>query len=583
MIKNKPSEMMVWKKYYNEEAKNIEFPKTTVYNLVYDINKNNKDSIAISYGDNDICYGQFFDKVEEVKESLKNKVKPGEIITVASLNTPELIYLFYALGELHAITNMIDPRTSYQGILDYIKEADSSKLLVINLFNDKLKEITKDSNVNEIINVSLRNSAKKLPFKVSLISILTDIKKELQYRDEHHIDFEDYLKKEGNIDNSLYDYNYKEDLPLTIVHTGGTTGVPKGVLLSHDGYNAMAWQYKYSGINLQAHHSFMNMMPPFLAYGSDMFHMPFVIGMKVVLVPLFDANKFDQLIHKYKPNHFAGVPNHMMNLTKSKLLNNKDLSYIITAASGGDGITCQNHQKANEFLINRGAKNGVSSGYALSEVNSIFSVCVNENVKYGSAGFPVPGANVGIFDENNNELGFNEIGQICINTPTQMIGYYENEAETEKVLKIHNDGKTWVHTGDLGYIDEDGFVWITDRIKNVIVRFDGFKLYPSKIEEVINSHYAVENSKVVGIIDCNYDQGELPMAYIKLKPEYVEIESKILADIKNICESRLPEYFLPVDYKIKDSFPLTPIGKVDVMRLKNEDINKKVLIKSKKY
>lgn len=569
--KLKPSEEKKWKKFYTEEAKNIDFPKTTAFNLVREENKNRKDNIAICYGEKEICYGELFDKVDETIDTLKTKVNPGEIVSVASLNTPELIYLFYALGELHAISNMIDPRTSYNGILDYIKEADSDKLMLLNLFNDKLKTICADSNIKEIINVSLRDSANKLPFSQVLVSLLTDILTKLKYNDKNHYSFEEYMKIKGNVINDSYDFSYKENLPLTIVHTGGTTGIPKGVLLSHDGYNAMAWQYKYSGIDLQAKHRFMNMMPPFIAYGSDMFHMPFVMGMKVDLIPMFNPKKFDKLVYKYKPNHFAGVPNHLTKLGDSKKLQKEDMSYNITAAVGGDGISSQNHKKASDFLISRGAKNGVSPGYAMTEVNSVFSVCVKENFKYGSAGFPLPGATAGIFDESNNELDYNEIGQVCLESPTKMLGYYKNQKENDAVLQTHKDGKVWVHTGDYGYIDEDGFLWITDRIKNMIIRHDGFKIFPSKIEEIVNSHKAVENCKVVGIKDSDYPQGKKPKVHIKLKKEFVNQEKKVLEEISNMCKAELAEYAVPTDFKIREDFPLTPIGKINVIALVDEE------------
>lgn len=572
--KMKPSEKMAWQKFQSEAAKNIVFPHTTAFDLVYEENKNRKDNIAIGYGDKEISYGEFFDSVAEVIDSFKTKVNVGEIVSVASLNTPELVYLFYGLGELHAITNMIDPRTSYNGILDYIKEADSSKLLLLNLFSEKFKSICDDTKVNEVINVSLKDSAKKLPLKLSLISSLTDALTKLKYSDEKHTKFADYIKSKGTVSNQPYDYKYSDDLPLTIVHTGGTTGVPKGVLLSHYGYNAMAWQYKYSGLDLQPGHRFMNMMPPFIAYGSDMFHMPFVMGMRVDLIPIFDPKKFDRLIHKYKPNHFAGVPNHLTNLNKSKVLNKDDLSYIITAAVGGDGISPQNHKKASEFLISRGAKNGISPGYAMTEANSVFSVCVEENFKYGSAGFPLPGATVGIFDEKNNELDSNELGQICLHTPTKMLGYYKNEEETKKSLQIHEDGKVWVHTGDLGYIDDDGHIWVTDRIKNMIIRHDGFKVYPSKIEDIVNSHPAVDFCKVVGITDFNYPQGQKPKVHIKLKPEYIGQAEKIIVEISIMCKDVLAEYAVPEDFKIREEFPLTPIGKIDARSLQKEDNEK---------
>ncbi len=578
----KPSEAKVWQKYQSEEAKHFDFPKTTVYDLVHEENKNRKDNIAFGYGERKIRYGEFFDKVDEMTDVLKTKVKPGEVFSIASLHTPELYYLFYSLGQLHAITNIIDPRTSYEGILHYLKEADSSKLLLLNIFNDKLKNVCNDSDIIDIINVSLRDSADKLPLDQALISYITDLNTSLKYNDNHHTKFDDYVEAKGNVSNESYNYTYEENLPLTIVHTGGTTGTPKGVLLSHDDLNAMAWQYKLSGLDLRPEHKFMNMMPPFIAYGFDMVHMPLVMGMEVDLVPMFDAKKFDLLIDKYKPNHFAGVPNHFTSISKSKTLDKQDLSYIITAASGGDGMSAQNQKINSEFLMAHGAKNGVSPGYAMTEVNSIFSVCVQDHFKYGSVGFPLPGATVGIFDENNNELKYNEDGQICLLTPTKMLGYYKNEAATNEVLVTHDDGKVWVHSGDLGHIDEDGYIWVTGRIKDMIIRHDGFKVFPGKIEKVINANPAVDECKVVGIRNLDYAQGQKPKVHIKLKKEYLGQEKRILNEIKNSCKTSLAAYEIPYDFEFRDSFPLTPIGKVNRIALQKEDEEKMDLNNTKK-
>lgn len=569
----KPSEEMIWQKYQSEEAKKIEFPKMSAYQLIKEENKNRKDNIAIGFYGTEISYGQFFDNVEETIDSLKGKVSIGEVVTVSALTTPELIYLFYALGELRAISNMIDPRTSLKGHADYINETNSSKLVTLNLFNDKLKDIFETTNIKEIINISLRDSSKRLPTPFNVISLVTDMLTKIKYNDDRHIKFEDYIKEENNLNIDYEIPMYEEGMPLTIVHTGGTTGIPKGVLLSHDGYNAMAWQYKYSGLDLQSKHRFMNMMPPFIAYGSDMFHMPLVIGMRVDIVSTFNPKKFDHLIDKYEPNHFAGVPSHLGGLKDSKILQKKDLSHIITPAVGGDGIDKKLHEDGNKFLLSRGTKQGISPGYALTEVNSVFSVCINEHFKYASAGFPLPGGTAGVFSENNEELDYNQRGELCLRTPTMMLGYYNNIEATNEILKKHEDGHIWVHTGDIAEIDNDGFIWIKGRIKNIIIRHDGFKVYPDIIEKVIRTHEAVKQCKVVGIRDFNYPQGQKPKAHIILKPEYVGDEKNIIEQISLICDEMLAEYVAPRDFKIRESFPLTNIGKIDTMTLQNEDDN----------
>ena len=284
----KPSQEMRWQKYQSEEARNISFPKMSVYDLVKEENKNRKDNIALGFYGNEICYGELFDKVEETIEGLKGKIQAGEVVTISALTTPELIYLFYALGEIRAISNMVDPRTSLKGLADYINEAESTKLVTLNLFNDNIKDIFNASTISEIINISLRDSAKQLPFKLNLASLVTDAITKLKYNDEKHIKFEDYIQNDQQVKDESPLPEYQENIPLTIVHTGGTTGIPKGVLLSHDTFNVMAWQYKYSGLDLQPHHRFMNMMPPFIAYGLDMLHMPLVMGQRVDIVSTFN-------------------------------------------------------------------------------------------------------------------------------------------------------------------------------------------------------------------------------------------------------------------------------------------------------
>lgn len=569
--KLKPSEEMKWQQYQSEDAKNIAFPKMSIYDLVRDENRNRKDNIALGFYGTEICYGEFFDKVDETIESLKKKVDAGEIITISALTTPELVYLFYALSELRAISNFVDPRTSFNGLVDYIKEVKSTKLVTLSLFNDKIKNIFEETTINEIINISLRNSASKLPFSLNMASLVTDMMTKIKYSDGKHIKFSDYINDIDPTSILQIKPDYQENMPLTIVHTGGTTGVPKGVLLSHDGFNAMAWQYKYSGLNLQSKHKFMNMMPPFIAYGLDMIHMPLVMGQKVDIVSNFNPKKFDRLVYQYKPNHFAGVPSHLGGLKDSKLLKNEDLSYIITPAVGGDGIMSKLHEEGSEFLLSHNAQQGITPGYALTEANSVFSVCINEHVKYGSAGFPLPGGTVGIFDENKEELGYNKQGELCLCTPTKMLGYYHNAEATKEMLKTHKDGKVWIHTKDISYIDEDGFIWVVGRIKDMIIRHDGFKVFPKMIEDIILTHYAVEQCKVVGIRDYEFPQGQKPKAHIKLKPEFITDEKKVIDEISILCEKMLAEYVVPHDFKCRDNFPLTPIGKIDTIALQKED------------
>ena len=164
-------------------------------------------------------------------------------------------------------------------------------------------------------------------------------------------------------------------------------------------------------------------------------------------------------------------------------------------------------------------------------------------------------------------------GEVCITGPNTMLGYFKNLEATNKMLKKHKDGKVWVHTGDIGHINEDGSLFIVDRIKRMMIRYDGFKIFPSLIEIVIGTHEAVDSCKVVAIADQEHSQGKLPKAHIVLKPQYKGKEKMIMEQIKLLCSEQLPEYVQPVDYKFRESLPLTSVGKIDYISLEKEDAN----------
>ena len=171
--------------------------------------------------------------------------------------------------------------------------------------------------------------------------------------------------------------------------------------------------------------------------------------------------------------------------------------------------------------------------------------------------------------DNNQELTYGQKGEICYCGDSVMKKYYNNDAETKKVLKMHDDGKVWMHSGDIGYIDNDGFLYVVGRIKRMFVR-SGFKLFSSEIENAIGSHYAVKNVAAVGVDDSI--EGSVPVVSIVLKDEYNkdELRNQILEEINDICKYKLFEYYMPLNYRIVDNIPYTKNGKVDFMTLKKE-------------
>lgn len=569
-----PSQEMIWQKFYPENAKNFSFPRMKTYDLVYELNKNRKDAKAFEYGDKVIRYGEFFDKVEDrIDYYQRLGIKPNDTILVSMLMSPEFIYDWYALGMLNAITNLIDPRISTDGIKKTIEDSKAKYLINTDLFLPNiLKAIGKDKD-KEIINYSLFNTTNKIPLDLRVICPLTGAFSKVASAFDSRINNTSLNDCAFNSSNAIPEY--VPDQGLTVVNTGGTTGSSKGVLLSHDNYNAMAYQYIVSEIGFQPNDVFLLVMPPWISYGSGMLHLSLVRGMDSIIISKLNSKKFDNYVLQYKPQWFAGVPAHYRRLATSKKVEKQGLSGLKAGAVGGDAVPAELFNLVDKFMTDNGASQGMYPGYAFTEVSSVLCVRQKGKFKPGSVGIPLPGVKIGIFkyDEENEvttdeELGYNQSGEICAQTPTQMLGYFNNDEETKKVIRQHKDGTYWIHSGDLGYLDEDGFVFVIGRIKEMITRHDGFKIYPNTIEKHINSFDAVDSCKVVGINDIINKNGQVPRAYIVLKPEYVKKENQVLKEIKAKCNIKLPKYYTEyLTLETIEKLPLTAIGKVDFKAL----------------
>lgn len=564
-----------WLKYYSEEAILKDLPEATCYEYLVDCNKDNMNAVALSYMGKKITFKEFFDNVERVSKSLSAMgLKEKDIVSISLPNIPEAAYLFYACSKLGIIANMIDPRTSNDGFSKYIREVDSKYVFIIDSYYEKVKKLSSDGIVDKVIAVS---PAESLPFGLnyayrlkSFFDGVKDANKKVAFSDKI-INWNKFLEEGKNI-LFVDSVHYEKNRPLVIEHTGGTTGVPKGVLLSNENINAVVMQSIMTGIDMKREHNWLDIMPTFIAYGVGMgLHLPLTIGMETILVPQFDADRFDDLLVKYKPVHMVGVPSYWGTIINSKKLAKKDLSYIIAPTVGGDSMDITLEKNANKFLEDHGSTSKITKGYGMTEVCGGVSGTVDDNNQIGSVGIPFVKSNIGIFNpETGEELPFNTEGEVCITGPNIMLGYYNNELATNDILKVHDDGTTWIHSGDIGYMDENGALFIIDRLKRMIIRYDGFKIFPSQIEKVISSHCDVEMCKVVGVDDICHSQGKLPKAHIVLKENTLD-EDVVLSNIKMLCESKLPEYMLPVEYKIREDLPLTPVGKVDYLALEKED------------
>jgi long-chain acyl-CoA synthetase len=366
---------------------------------------------------------------------------------------------------------------------------------------------------------------------------------------------------------SVSEAKYDPEHVAMIVHTGGTTGSPKGVMLGDKSLNALAMQGRINSFTRG--NSFLNVMPPFIAYGFAVgVHLPLSAGVVSVIIPNLDVSKLGKLIKKHRPNYMTGVPLHWQVLARDPRLAKMDMSQMSLAGVGGDAVSIPAEEEINKFLQSHGAPYKLYKGYGMTETASAAIACMGPHNKLGSVGFPLYMMTAGIFEpDTETELSYNTSGEICITGPNVMLGYYENPSETAAVKRLHKDGRYWIHTGDMGYMDEDGYVFIQSRIKRMIVRHDGFKVFPSMIENVIGSHASVSQCAAVAVTDTEHLQGKLPFVHVVPKKDAAVDTKSLEAELRALCMKELPEYALPVGFRFCDELPFTPIGKVDYRKL----------------
>lgn len=557
------SQAKPWLKYYAQKYIDQTLPALSAFEYVCQRSKNHLNDTALEYYGRKFTYADLIVNVKKTAAALRGAgVKKGDIVTVVSIMTPEIIALFYAADMIGATLNLVDPRYSVEGIREYIEEVDSHLLVCLNVVYERCRQAAKRTNVEKVIVLSPADS---LPPVMAVGYKLTTPDKN-KYA-SNVIRWKQFIK--GGEGQSTAAEPYDPDHACVVVHTGGTTGSPKGVMLTDDCFNGIALQFQAYPKLFHRGQKLMNVMPPFIAYGFACgIHLPLVLGFTVIIIPNLDPAKLGSLVLKHKPEHMFGVPTHYQQLAADPKLRDKDLSFIINYAAGGDSLSRGAEQTVNDFLAAHGARYPIAKGYGMTEVSSAATVAAGLDNKPGSVGIPMVNTIIAAFEPGTDrELPIGERGELCISGPCLMKGYYNKPEETAILLRRHPDGRVWAHTGDMGYLDEDGFVFLDSRIKRMIIRHDGFKVFPSMIENVVSRHPAVHQCSVVGCADKDHTQGRLPFVYIVLKADTTAKKKQVIRELERMCAEELPEYVQPVAYKFISSMPMTPVGKVDYRQL----------------
>lgn len=557
-----------WLKFYESEKipSSMEYPDCSMVDMIMQSAEKWPDNVAYSYYGHKVTYKNFIRKIEKTARALKNYgVKEGDRVTICMPNTPEGITMVYAVNMVGAVCNMVHPLSSEKELEYYIKVADSKYVLVIDAVFDKIYRLRDTAQLERIIVV--RPSAGLGFLKKKLYNTLHIKKVRLPSNDSRVVLWEDFIANSYFYQGNYHEERGGDDLAV-IMYSGGTTGAPKAVMLSNLNINAESICDSTMIRQIVPGATVLSILPIFHCFGLGIcIHTPLCRGMGCILVPAFSHKQFADIIKKNEPNFIVGVPTLFEALINTKLKSN-DLSSVTAVICGGDALNQTLRDKVNEFLKNHGSSAKIRVGYGLTEGSGAVCLSPEDSFSDGIIGVPFPDTDLKIIKNDTfNVLPANSEGEICVSGPLVMMGYLGDDAETAKTLRVHPDGKLWLHTGDIGYLSDDGFVYFAQRLKRMIIS-SGYNIYPTHLESIINSHEGVLTSIVIGI-DHPY-KGQVPKAFIVLKPGY-KAGKKVEREIRALLERNVPIYALPVAYEFRDKLPKTLVGKVAFKKLEEEE------------
>ena len=515
----------------------------------------------MQYFDTEITYKEMIKKINKVAAALKAiGAEKGDRISVCMPNTPEAIYMFYAINEIGAVANMIHPLSSEKEIEDYVNQTHSNIMLCIDISYPKVEAIIKDTELEQVIVVSPTRSMATI---VRVLYKLTKGRKNHIKKSQHVITWDKFLLKANKyIGNPHARVNSTDD--AVIMYSGGTTGKPKGIMLSNLNFNAQALGAKYLVPELfKSEYSFMAFLPNFHAFGLGCcIHMPLYNGARSFLIPQFNPKKFKSYITKYKVSILVGVPTVFEYLTKIKFKKDalKNVKYVV---SGGDMISLSSKEIINDFLKAHGSKAKIENGYGLTEASGGFIFSPPKVAEDPDAiGYPLPDNEVIIMDlKTQKPAKLGSDGEILVRGLCVMKGYVGKPKETAEAF-ITVNGKKYLRTGDIGYADDKGVIHFRSRLKRMIIS-NGYNIYPANIEDVTLKCKNVSACAAVGREDKL--RGEKVVVFIVANEG--ASERAIKKELNTIYKKHLAKYEIPRELRFLPELPKTKLAKVDFKAL----------------
>ncbi len=552
------------------------YPETTMFGVIAESAKRTPDAPALDFMGKITTYSEFVRKIELVAGAfLKYGIKDGDRVTICMPNTPQGIICLYALNRIGAVANMVHPLSSKKNITFYLDYSKSKMILTLDQFYEKVKKAVNESETNADILVARIQD--ELPLVKAIAYKYLKNRENLKFPTDRKKDlvWTEFIKTGEGV--KLPEIKFDKNKGAAILYSGGTSGTPKGIMLSDFNFNALGVQIsEIAGCKLDWGVKFLSVMPIFHGFGLGIgIHTVLQNSAMCILIPQFTKETYAKAVIKNKPNFIAGVPTLYEALLKVDLFEGKDLSFLIGVFSGGDSLSPELKKRADAFFKQHNANVQIREGYGLTECVTASCVTPVDRSKEGSIGLPLRDMEYKIVEPGTfNEVERGEMGEIIIAGPTLMLEYIDAPEENAKTLRTDENGTLWMFSGDMGYMDEEGFVYFKQRIKRLIVT-SGYNVYPTHVENILDKHEAVDYSCAIGVKD-SYKMQKI-RAYIVLKDGYEasdETKNKILEH----CKEYLDRFEWPKEIIFRDELPKTLVGKV-AYRLLEEEAEKEAFSK----
>ena len=559
-----------WKEHLGDVPMNLEYFEGSMFEMVEQIAQKYPEQVAFDFMGKSTTYRKMVQEIESCAKALKTiGIREGDKVTIAMPNCPQAIYMFYAVNLVGGIANMIHPLSAENEIEFYLNESESVTAITLDQFYHKFERVRQNTKVVNLIIASIKDALSK-PIRAGYM--LTEGRKiEKIPEDAPVIRWAEFMKLSKHC-FFKYKVERKADDPAVILYSGGTTGTTKGIVLSNKNFNALSQQVIAANPMFRPGDKMLAAMPIFHGFGLGVcIHSMLTQGGRCILVPRFTPESYAKQITKYKCNFIAGVPTLYEALLRLPSMDGVDLSCLKGVFSGGDSLSIELKKKLDKFLYDHNASIQVREGYGTTETVTACCLTPSHMHKEGSIGLPFPDTYIKIVEPGTDkEMPYGEEGEILLAGPTVMKEYMNHPEETAQTLRRHEDGLTWVYTGDLGSMDEQGFVYFRGRAKRMIIS-SGYNVYPAQLENILDAHEYVQMSCVIGVPD-SYKMQKVK-AFVKLAAG-VEANEETKKAILEHCRKNVAKYAMPYDIEFRDEMPKTLVGKVAYRVLEEEELKK---------